>query len=49
MQLEAGNIAARSGDEAAAREAWGTAARLAPTIEVGRNAVTALKQFDAAK
>jgi len=49
VQLEAGNIAARSGDEAAAREAWGTAARLAPTSEVGRNAVTALKQFDAAK
>lgn len=49
VQLEAGNIAAASGDEAAAREAWGTAARLAPTSDVGRNAVTALKQFDAAK
>lgn len=49
VQLEAGNIAALSGDEAAAREAWGTAARLAPTSDVGRNAVTALKQFDVAK
>jgi tetratricopeptide (TPR) repeat protein len=49
VQLEAGNIAARSGDEAAAREAWGTAARLAPTSDVGRNAVAALKQFDTAK
>jgi tetratricopeptide (TPR) repeat protein len=49
VQLEVGNIAARSGDEAAAREAWGTAARLAPTSDDGRNAVAALKQFDAAK
>jgi tetratricopeptide (TPR) repeat protein len=49
VQLEAGNIAARSGDEAAAREAWGTAARLAPTSDVARNAVAALKQFDTAK
>ena len=49
VQLEAGNIAAASGDEPAAREAWGTAARLAPTTDIGRNAVIALKQFDAAK
>jgi tetratricopeptide (TPR) repeat protein len=49
VQLEAGNIAASAGDEAAAREAWSTAARLAPTSDVGRNAATALKQFDAAK
>ena len=49
VQLEAGNIAAMAGDEAAAREAWGTAARLAPTSDAGRNAVMALKQFDPAK
>ncbi len=49
VQLEAGNIAASAGDEAAARAAWGIAARLAPTSDAGRSAVTALKQFDAAK
>jgi predicted negative regulator of RcsB-dependent stress response len=49
VQLEAGNIAASAGDEAAARAAWSIAARLAPTSDAGRSAITALKQFDAAK
>jgi tetratricopeptide (TPR) repeat protein len=47
VQLEAGNIAALGGDEPGARAAWGEAARLAPTSDAGRNAVVALKQFDA--
>lgn len=49
VQLEAGNIAAQSGDEPAARTAWGEAARLAPGTPVGRSAVAALAQFDAPK
>lgn len=46
VQLEAGNIAALARDEAAAREAWANAARLAPNSDVGRSAVQALRQFD---
>lgn len=46
VQLEAGNIAAMGGNEAAARAAWGQAARIAPTTPVGRSAVAALRQFD---
>ena len=48
VQLEAGNIAALAGDEDGARAAWGQAARLAPDTPIGRSAVTALRQFDAA-
>ena len=46
VQLEAGNIAAADGDEAGALAAWAEAARIAPTRDVGRHAVAALKQFD---
>jgi len=49
VQLEAGNIAAAGGDEAGARTAWAEAARLAPTAPAGRNALAALRQFDAPK
>lgn len=47
VQLEAGNIAAKAGDEAGARAAWNTAVRLKPDSEAARNARNALKQFDA--
>lgn len=46
VQLEAGNIAALAGDEAAARIAWGKAAEIAPGTEPGIAARAALKQFD---
>lgn len=47
VQLEAGNIAAMSRDEAGARAAWEKAAQLAPATEQGIAARAALKQFDA--
>ncbi|WP_447728216.1 tetratricopeptide repeat protein [Sphingomonas koreensis] len=47
VQLEAGNVAALSGDEAAARAAWEKAAQIAPSTEQGVAARAALKQFDA--
>lgn len=47
VQLEAGNIAALSGDEAAARAAWERAMQLGPETEPGNAARAALKQFDA--
>jgi predicted Zn-dependent protease len=47
VQLEAGNIAAASGDEAGAKAAWNSAAKLKPESEPARNARNALKQFDA--
>lgn len=45
VQLEAGNIAAMSRDEARARAAWERAAQLAPGTEQGIAARAALKQF----
>lgn len=45
VQLEAGNIAAMDGNETAARDAWGQAARLAPGKPAGQAAVAALRQF----
>lgn len=45
VQLEAGNIAAASRDEAGARAAWALAARLAPGSAAGKNAAAALAQF----
>jgi tetratricopeptide (TPR) repeat protein len=47
VQLEAGNIAAALGDEAGAKAAWNSAAKLKPDSEAARNARNALKQFDA--
>jgi predicted TPR repeat methyltransferase len=47
VQLEAGNIAALSGDETAAKAAWERAAQIAPDREQGAAARAALKQFDA--
>jgi tetratricopeptide (TPR) repeat protein len=49
VQLEAGNIAALSGKEDEAKEAWGNAARIAPATPVGKAAKAALGQFGAAK
>lgn len=49
VQLEAGNIAAQSGDEAGAKAAWERAAQLAPNGEQGAAARAALKQFAAAE
>ena len=46
VELEAGNIAAKSGDEAGAKAAWQQAVSLAPTSPAGRSAAQALKQFD---
>jgi len=45
VQLEAGNIAALSGDEAGAKAAWNTAQRIAPTAPAGVAAGKALAQF----
>jgi len=45
-QLEAGNIAALSGDEARAKQAWTRAAQLRPDSDAGRAAMAALRQFD---
>lgn len=45
VQLEAGNIAALDGNEAAAKEAWKQAANIAPDTDAGRNARAALAQF----
>lgn len=45
VQLEAGNIAAMSRDEAGAKAAWEKAAQLAPGTEQGIAARAALKQF----
>jgi uncharacterized protein HemY len=47
VQLEAGNIAAWSGDADAAKKAWETAVKLAPASPAGQNARAALGQFDA--
>jgi tetratricopeptide (TPR) repeat protein len=47
VQLEAGNIAALSGNAAAAQAAWETAVKIAPTSPAGQNARAALGQFDA--
>ena len=49
VQLEAGNIAALAGDEAAAKAAWRQAATIAPASEAGVNAQRALAQFDTGK
>jgi Flp pilus assembly protein TadD len=46
VQLEAGNIAALSGDADAARTAWQAAAKLAPGTATADNARAALAQFD---
>jgi tetratricopeptide (TPR) repeat protein len=45
VQLEAGNIAALSGDEAGAKEAWKRAVAIAPDAPAGRSAQAALAQF----
>lgn len=45
-QLEAGNIAALSGDETRAKAAWTRAAQLRPHSDAGRAAIAALRQFD---
>jgi len=45
-QLEAGNIAALSGDEARAKAAWTRAAQLRPDSDAGRAAMAAIRQFD---
>jgi tetratricopeptide (TPR) repeat protein len=47
VQLEAGNIAAASGDEANARTHWGRAIELAPGSPVAEAARKALEQFGA--
>jgi hypothetical protein len=44
--LEAGNIAASSGDEAGAKLAWTAAARIGGESSVGKSAKAALAQFD---
>lgn len=46
VQLEAGNIAALSGDADGARTAWQAAAKLAPGTATADNARAALAQFD---
>jgi tetratricopeptide (TPR) repeat protein len=46
VQLEAGNIAALGGDADGAKAAWRQAASIAPDSAVGKNAQTALAQFD---
>lgn len=45
VQLEAGNIAALSGKEDQAKEAWGNAARIGSGTPVGKSARDALAQF----
>lgn len=47
VQLEAGNIAALSGDEAAARAAWTRVTEIAPTGAQASAAKAALAQFEA--
>jgi len=47
VQLEAGNIAAATGDADAARTAWRQAVKIAPTSSAGQSARAALGQFDA--
>ena len=46
VQLEAGNIAAATGDEAGAKLAWQRAVSIKPDGVAGRAARNALKQFD---
>lgn len=46
VQLEAGNIAALSGDEAGAKLAWQRAVNIKPDGVAGRAARNALRQFD---
>jgi tetratricopeptide (TPR) repeat protein len=48
VQLEAGNIAALTGDEAGAKLAWQRAVSIKPDGVAGRAARNALKQFDSA-
>ncbi|MCM8729515.1 hypothetical protein NFE57_00840 [Hephaestia sp. MAHUQ-44] len=45
VQLEAGNIAAATGDEEAAKGAWDQAMRIGPETAAGRAAGVALQQF----
>ena len=47
VELEAGNIAAMSGDEEGAKSAWQRAVTLAPGSDAGRAAAQALQQFAA--
>ncbi|MES2097240.1 MAG: tetratricopeptide repeat protein [Pseudomonadota bacterium] len=47
VQLEAGNIAAASGDAAGAKAAWTKAVKLAPASPMGQSASAALAQFAA--
>ncbi len=47
VQLEAGNVAALSGNADDAKTAWQAAARLAPGTAIADNARAALAQFDA--
>lgn len=46
VQLEAGNVAALSGDEAGAKAAWHQAVSMRPDSVPGKAAATALLQFD---
>jgi hypothetical protein len=45
VELEMGNIAAKSGDQAGAKAAWQRAVTLAPDSPEGRIAEQALQQF----
>lgn len=47
VQLEAGNIAAAMHDESGARAAWNRAVTLHPESDAARDALAALRQFDA--
>ncbi|MGN6278712.1 MAG: tetratricopeptide repeat protein [Sphingomonas sp.] len=47
VELEAGNIAAKSGDEEGAKTAWRRAVTLAPNTSAGHEAQQALQQFAA--
>lgn len=49
VQLEAGNIAALSGDATGARTAWSAAQHIAPSAPAGLAAAQALAQFEAGK
>jgi len=47
VELEAGNIAAMSSDQAGAKAAWQRAVTLSPNSDAGHSAAQALQQFDA--
>ncbi|HEX4693278.1 tetratricopeptide repeat protein [Sphingomonas sp.] len=47
VQLEAGNVAAATGNADAAKAAWEKAVKIAPTSPAGQSARAALGQFDA--